>query len=221
MFKNAIRAMRGQMQNSSDPGAVLEAGWAAMQQADPRLAQAVSQLPPSVAQQAVLQYTNAIRSGKDADASTMAAQHIRTSLAEMAKPQPMRASKAVARMAAGGTGEGAPNPQPQGISSLEAFEAAMAPQPVAATRALPRFRKGPAPAIAQPAAPSQPDVFQKVRDSYNNFNTANQSEYQKNLLWDAGPAPQKDLTVPTGWKPTLPAAPGLIGQFTGGDSGSR
>ena len=82
-LKRVVGKTLGVNQNSSDPAAVLNAGWQAMQSVDKRLAAAVSQMPPQVARNVVMQYTNAIRLGKQADASALAIETAKAGLSQL------------------------------------------------------------------------------------------------------------------------------------------
>lgn len=184
-----FEVMRRRIANNSDEGAVLNAGWQAMQTADPRLAAAVQKLPPSVAQQAVLQYTNAIRLGKDAEAGTMATQAVRTQLAEFAKQAQAQQASGFFRRAS----------KPYTVEDFDRDLTPPAQQDGNAIGAFAGLRKfTPAP---DPQAGLQ-QAFQGVRDKYNQFNNAKKTDYEKNLLWgnpDGTPVASKELTVPKDW----------------------
>lgn len=176
------KIVRNTLRNSSDAGEVLNAGWAAMQQADPKLAAAVQKLPPSIAQQAVLQYTNAIRSGKEAEASVLATQAIRTQLAETTN-QP----------------GASPNPKPKILSrgaanpyDLSAFESDLN-QPDQ------KVMRGFSSANSKNEAMQQNNqqAFAEVKNKYGAYkNNAN-----KELIWQQ---PEVDLSAPKDWAPVVP-----------------
>ena len=207
---NIVDSIRGQARNSSDPGAVLDAGWRAMQSADPRLAAAVNQMPPQVAQQVVLQYTNAIRLGKDADASNMAAQAAREGLAAYSQNQ--QGQQPRMRMGGGVLNNFKMNPQPRQqapqLTDVAAFDKMLAPQ------------QGPAAGIGasmQPAPAPTAQTFQGVRDTFQNYSMSGYSDSERNVAKSYGDqfldkSKLKDLTVPQDWAPnTQSAAPrGLI-----------
>ncbi len=172
------------IRNNSDSGAVLNAGWQAMQQIDPRLAAAVQKLPPQLQQQAVLQYTNAIRMGKDNEASAMATQTVRTQLAEMAKqPAPQsRTDNIFARIAA--------RRKPYGVEDFDRDLTPPAQQEGGAISAFSGLRKF---ASAPDQKPSPQQAFQAVREKSNAYNGPQEVIFP----WDK-PA-QKELSAPKDW----------------------
>jgi hypothetical protein len=176
------------VQNNSDPASVLEAGWSAMQQMDPRLAEAIQKMPPQVAQQAVLQYTNAIRMGKEGDASKMATDQVRASLAQFAKsPPPPQQNPGIGGL------RGA-KPVSYEIADVDAFDNAIKPQQEGAGGMF-SARKAQMFNAAAPAA-NQGNAFQQVKDSYNNYNYAN-----REVVMPDDALRQKDLSVPSDWTP--------------------
>lgn len=172
------------VQNNSDPASVLEAGWSAMQQLDPRLAEAIQKMPPQVAQQAVLQYTNAIRMGKESEASKMATDQVRIGLTEFAKNPPAQPPQ---------TGMGRFGRAPSAgyeISDVNAFDGAMNPPQSKG------FLPGAAAFGAQPRTPDAAAAFKGVKDSYNKYNYAN-----REVVMPGDALAQKDLSAPPDWLP--------------------
>jgi hypothetical protein len=206
--------------NSSDGSAVLDAGWGAMQAAAPKLAKAVMQMPPQVAQGVILQYTNAIRLGKDAEASTLASQFARDSLNAYSQ-QPRKEprgfgnqailSKFARRLSNGGNAQPAPKMDAAWFDSFMSAEEAPTPQPQnpagqgmrtprGLARLVSKLRDSgnliPATPAATPAAPDPNAAFQNVKNAYNSYNQAGMGEYEKNLLWSQ---PQRDIKVADNW----------------------
>jgi hypothetical protein len=208
MIKNMggiISRIAGKPQNNE--AAVLNAGWTAMQKADPNLAGAVQRMPPEVARGVVFQYTNAVREGKDADASNMAMQFAREQLAAYAQnnPQSNKPTGPI-RFRLGGSSGGSSST----IGSADAFEKFMASptpfqKPQSNTSSNPRnamFSKLFSRIAAQrnPAPKNPQEAFDKVRNQYQAFNQSNWGEYEKNLVWDR---PQdRELTKPANWNPS-------------------
>jgi len=208
--RSTVSRLTGQVKNSNDEASVLNAGWNAMQQADPNLAGAVQRMPPEVARGVVFQYTNAIRSNQDDQASALAMQFAREQLASYAQNN-SQSSKPVGpiRFSLGKSSGGSSST----IGNLDAFEKFMAsPTPFQKPQSNTATTSGSRPnmlakvirsaaAAKQPPAPKDPrEEFDKVRNQYQSFNKANWGDYEKNLLWDK---PQdRELTKPANWKPS-------------------
>jgi hypothetical protein len=207
-----IAALLGAKKPQNNEAAVLNAGWTALQKADPNLANAVKQMPPELARGVVFQYTNAVRQGNDADASTAAMNFAREQLAAMSQNnQQQQAPGGLIGMRLGGIlgrSSGGSSAGPR-VTSVDAFEQALsgklqapAPRPLFSggnprntmfAKFFQRLREGPAPKSPQ-------DALEKVRSQYQAFNQANWTEYDKNLLWDR-PA-DRELKAPDTWKPS-------------------
>jgi hypothetical protein len=178
---------------SSDAAAVLDAGWQAMQSADPRLAAAVQKMPPQIAQQAILQYTNAIRMGKDKEAFSMAADAARQGFSSQQQQQAQQ-SGLQQRFRASAMG------QEQSPYDLKAFESDLAaqqqPAPQASKAGLGSFRNALGQQLDQaPGLPPPEKALQNVREK----GVAYDGPQEVIFPWDK-PA-QKNLTIPEGWRP--------------------
>jgi hypothetical protein len=202
--------MQARRQPKASPqDAVLNAGWQAMQKADANLTRAVQNMPPEIARGVVLQYTNAIRSNQDADASNIAMQYARDALAGY-QPANVRRGQS----------------QPL-VSNVDMFEKALQnqlPRPKQVFTGIGFARNnfmgnnqpqrsgmnivslaGLINRNKAPAAPKTPEeAFGNVRSEYNKFNQAGMTEYDKNLIWNK--PPDKELTAFDSWSPS-----GLIG----------
>jgi hypothetical protein len=178
---------------SSDASAVLDAGWQAMQSADPKLAAAVQKMPPQIAQQATLQYTNAIRIGKDKEAFSMAADAARQGFSSQQRAQQTQQP----RFLAGAMGQ-AQNPY-----DLKAFESDLAaqqqPAPQASKAGLGSFRNA---LGQQPDQAPGPTLAEKALQNVRGKSVAYDGPQEVIFPWDK-PA-QKNLTIPEGWRPIQP-----------------
>jgi hypothetical protein len=200
--------MQARRQQASPQDAVLNAGWQAMQKADANLTRAVQNMPPEIARGVVLQYTNAIRSNQDADASNIAMQYARDALAGY-QPANVRRGQSQPIVSNVDMFEKAlqnqlPRPQARfgGMGFGNNFMGNNQPQRSMAT--LGGFG-GLINRNTAPAAPKTPEeAFGNVRAEYNKFNQAGMTEYDKNLIWNK--PPDKELTASDSWSPS-----GLIG----------
>lgn len=172
------------IKNNSDSGAVLTAGWQAMQQVEPRLAAAVQKLPPQLQQQAVLQYTNAIRMGKESDAAAMTTQTVRTQLAEFAKQPQQKPSSFFGN-----------KQKPYGVEDFDRDLTPPAQSPAQQPRTFGNLSK------AQPAQPDPQQAFQAVRDKYGAYNGPQE------VIFPGQQAAQKELIVPNNWTIPKPEQP--------------
>lgn len=214
-LRGLLARLRGTAKNSSDPQGVLQAGWSAMQTTDPRLAQAVVKLPPQLAQQAVLQYTNAIRSGKETEAGKIATDFIRTGLESYAQSQAAQPSQPgrvpVIRF---GKGSGAGSKYP--IADVNAFDAYLAPKPEQGPGGLlgNRFRGlvgqvQPVPVDPQKAS----QAIQSVKKTYDEYALSGLPEEERAVAQHyvyktPDQAKLKQLSVPEDWTPALPSEDG-------------
>jgi hypothetical protein len=212
LFANIRGAISGKAaQNNTDPAAVLDAGWKAMQQADPTLAAAIGKMPPQVAQGAVMQYTNAIRMGKEAEASTMAAEAARAGFASMpaAAPGAPAARTGGLRGIAGRLGAGQPQFE---IGDVDSFNKAIAPAAQAPSAGGFKFgRLGQAAAQRSQALQQtqQQAAFKDVKDQYDAYEMSGYSDEDKKINASYGlgldPEKKKNLSTYTGWSIKPPA----------------
>lgn len=191
------KIVRNRINNSSDQESVLNAGWSAMQTADPRLAAAVSQMPPQVAQRVVLQYTNSIRLGKESEASASAAQAARDALAAFAQPAGNQNPSGVRKPFAS-------KAPAYGVSDLASFDKAIAP-PQQGTQLGQNFWKSSQEAQQKAQQQAGAEAFAGVKAADAKFQGPQEVIFPGDL-----PA-QKDLTVPTNW--SLPKPPEIQNQI--------
>ena len=202
-FSRALSAIgRHNQQPNVDESAVMNAGWEAMQKADPNLANAVMRMPPEIARGVVFQYTNAIRQGADDQASTLAANFAREQLASFSPSNLPGAS--LGGLIGGRMGALSKFANKQRVYDVGAFEKAMSRQVQPQSLNLPRIKSP----FARQANVQPQDPFQAVRDQYKNFNQSGWSEYEKNLLWDR---PQdRDFQAPQNWAVPVQEPDGLV-----------
>jgi hypothetical protein len=174
---------------SSDSSQVLSAGWEAMQAVNPRLAAAVQNMPPEIAQNVLLQYTNAIRLGKPESANEMALTAARDMFANYKPPetptslmQSAMFGKSLTRNVTGASN------QINDYGSLEKFMAEPTEQSAWSGSGFTLMGK-----VRQTPEQQQAAAFGKVNDAYSAYNNQ-QDEYSKNLLW--GKPADRDLTLP-------------------------
>lgn len=170
-----VRARLQGIIGSSDTNAVLDAGWQAMQAAHPNLAKAVVGMPPQVAQGVVMQYTNAIRLGKEGEAEQRATEAAKSLLASYKPTEQKHGFEGlIQRLTAPQNRTGTQ------INDTNAFDGFMSSQQQAAPQA------------------NTAQAFQGVKDKYNAYNDAQPQGYEKDLLWGK---PQYDLKAPKYWIP--------------------
>lgn len=204
---NRVRKAVGGKIDSSDESSVLSAGWEAMQAANPNMAAAVTKMPPQIANNVVLQYTNAIRMGQIDQANDMAINAARDSFASYAQPEAKkvagpRIGKALAQS----------QTNPEMITDFASFESMLnAPQANTAKPSPfgPVARKiNSTLGASKPQAQVNPQAaFSKVQDQYQKFNQAKWGDYEKALVW--GRPKDRDLTGTGSWRPAEPA-PGNV-----------
>ena len=205
-MKKTIANLSGKAaQNNTDPAAVLDAGWKAMQAADPGLATAIGKMPPQMAQNAVMQYTNAIRMGKETEASAMAAEAVRAGFASMQAPAPAAGLKRLGFLG---------NRPQHEIGDVNSFNKAIAPAAqVRAPRAFNFGRLGQL--AAQQQQTQQQSAFKSVKDQYDAYEMSGYTDDDKKISASYGmaldPAKKKTLAAPAGWSlPKPPEQSGLI-----------
>ena len=172
-----------------------------MQNFDPKLASAVSQMPPQVAHQVVLQYTNAIRMGKETEASTLASQAAKAGLDAFAQSQAAapKAGPRIGRLSLGMQ----PQTPAYGVSDSNTFDKALQHDPSPMVFGGSPLRKSGivlsavTPAVSARQEQAKLEAFKNVKDKYNAYNLANQSEYEKGLIWQK--PKDKEITVPSNW----------------------
>ena len=211
--------------NSSDPAAVLDAGWKAMQTVDPRLAQAVAKMPPQIAQGAVMQYTNAIRMGKEAEASSMAIEAARAGLASLpATGQPAMNASSMRKMLGGAFG----GQKRYEIGDIDSFNKAIAAPPADPYQTIGRGILGKLGKSMQPKTQDNTPLYQDVRNKYDAYEMSGYTDEEKMIDKSYGlgldPAKRKNLNSYSGWSPSplpgsQPSDGGLINNPFGSQSG--
>lgn len=192
-------------QNNTDPASVLDAGWKAMQAADPGLATAIGKMPPQMAQNAVMQYTNAIRMGKEAEASAMAAEAVRAGFAATPAPSASPASPKPRSMF-GGTGSAQPQYE---IGDVDSFNKAIAPQAQAPRTGMNAWGGLSGRAVGtrtkEQQQAQQQNAFKGVKDAADNYEMSGYTDDEKKIYASYGvgldPAKKKNLNTYTGWTP--------------------